>query len=62
MQTTQPRYRNHLRIYARSLVDDAPVRRVLLQQGVKATIMGRVMAKRYKDDVGPWAQYLSVMR
>ena len=22
----------------------------------------RVMAKRYKDDVGPWAQYLSVMR
>jgi hypothetical protein len=24
--------------------------------------VSRVMAKRYKQDVGPWAQYLSVMR
>lgn len=23
--------------------------------------VGRVMARRYRDDVGPWAQYLSVM-
>ncbi len=23
--------------------------------------VGRVMAKRYRDEVGPWAQYLSVM-
>lgn len=24
--------------------------------------VSRVMAKRYKDEVGPWAQYLSVVR
>ena len=24
--------------------------------------VGRVMAKRYKQDVGPWAEYLSVMK
>jgi hypothetical protein len=24
--------------------------------------MSRVMAKRYRDEVGPWAEYLSVMR
>jgi hypothetical protein len=24
--------------------------------------INRVMARRYKTDVGPWAQYLSVMR
>jgi hypothetical protein len=24
--------------------------------------ISRVMAKRYKPEVGPWAQYLSVMR
>lgn len=24
--------------------------------------VSRVMARRYKDDVGPWAEYLSVMR
>ena len=24
--------------------------------------VSRVMAKRYKEEVGPWAEYLSVMR